>query len=252
MQETDSKGAVIVTGGGRGIGARTAVKLAEAGHPVAIVYHSRDETAAAVVGEIEALGVKGLAIRADIAVGDEILRVFEEVDRTFGSLGGLVNNAATNGGRALVNEVERSQLEKVWATNVTAPFLFSREAVRRMSTANGGNGGSIVNVSSIASRTGSPNVWVHYAASKAALETLSIGLAKETATEGIRVNVVRCGVFNTEAHDGFGEDRLDFLRSQIPMKRMGEADEAANLIAFLMSSKASYVTGSAIEAGGGM
>ena len=252
MNDSGNEGVVVVTGGTRGIGARTAVRVAQAGSPVAILYQRREDAAAAVVAEIEELGGTALAIQADIASEDDILQAFAHIDSRFGSIAGLVNNAATNGGRARLAEVERSQLEITWATNITGPFLCCREAVRRMSTANGGSGGAIVNVSSIASRTGSPNVWAHYAASKAALETMSIGLAKETAREGIRVNVVRCGVYDTDAHDGFGEDRLAALKAQIPMQRMGDATEAAEVIEFLLSPRASYVTGGVLEAGGGM
>ncbi len=252
MNGTDAKGAVLVTGGSRGIGARTVVRLAEAGFPVAFLYHSREDAAAAVVREVEGLGGRALAIQADVSQEEDLLRAFAEVDKAFGQLSGLVNNAATGGGRSPLKTVERSQLENVWATNITAPFICCREAVNRMSTANGGAGGAIVNVSSLASRTGSPNVWVHYAASKAALETMTIGLAKETAREGIRVNAIRCGVFDTEAHDGFGEDRLAALMAAVPMHRMGDANEAADVIEYLMSPRASYITGSLVDVSGGM
>lgn len=252
MTNTWTQGAVIVTGGGRGIGARIAVRAARSGAPIAILYRSRDAEAAAVVAEIECAGGRAIAIRADIADEAQIVAAFARIDEQLGRIGGLVNNAATTGERARVAEVTRDQLERTWATNITGAFLCCREAIHRMSTAAGGTGGAIVNVSSIAARTGSPGVWVHYAAAKAALETLSLGLAREVAAEGIRVNVVRPGVIATEIHDGQGNDRLRALLAQVPMGRMGEPAEVAEVAAYLLSADASYVTGAVIEAGGGL
>lgn len=252
MSTIEPSDAILVTGGGRGIGARIAVRMARKGHPVAIAYLSRTAEAEAVVKEIEAFGGQAIAIQADVAKEDSIMRAFEQVDQNFGRLGGLVNNAATTGGRALVANVTHDQLDMTWATNITAAFICCREAVARMSVSRGERGGAIVNISSIAARLGSPNVWVHYAASKAALETMSLGLAREVAGEGIRVNVARCGVIDTEIHAGHGEDRLAALNAQIPMGRMGTADEAADVVAYLLSPQSSYVTGAVVEVGGGL
>ena len=245
-------GAVVVTGGGRGIGSRIAVRAARAGADVAILYQSREDSARDTVREIEAAGARGLAIRADVAVEADVVRAFEEVDRAFGGVRALVNNAASNGGRALVRDVTLEHLDLAFRTNAYGSFLCSREAIRRMSVRSGGRGGAIVNVSSGASRLGSPGVWVHYAASKAAVETLSIGLSKELAEDRIRVNVVRCGVIDTEVHARHGEDRVRALMAQVPMKRMGTPDEVAAAAIWLLSDEASYVTGAVLDVTGGL
>ena len=244
--------ALVVTGGGRGIGARIAKRAAQAGMPVAFLYRSRREDADATLRELQASGVRAIAIQADVANEADIVRAFERVDGEFGGIAGLVNNAATNGGRARLDELTVAQLESVFRTNVFGSFICSREAARRMSTRKGGSGGAIVNISSGASRTGSPGVWVHYAASKGAIETMSNGLAKELAADGIRVNTVRAGVIATEVHQGHGEDRLAQLLAMVPMKRMGEPDEVAAATMWLLSAEASYVTGAVLDVTGGL
>lgn len=250
-EELASK-ALLVTGAGRGIGSRIAVQAAGAGHPVVIVYRSRRDEAEETLRLVKEQGSDGLLIRADVGVEEDILRVFDAVDTRFDGLAGLVNNAASNGGRARLTDLKREQLALTFETNVYGPFICAREAARRMSTKHGGSGGVIVNVSSGASKIGSPGVWVHYASSKAALEVMSLGLSKELASEGIRVNVVRCGVIDTEVHAGHGEDRLQQLMSQVPLARMGTPDEVAAAVMFLLSEQASYITGAVLDVSGGL
>lgn len=244
--------ALVVTGGSRGIGARIAVAAAKGGMPVAFLFHSNEDAAAKTVAEIQAHGVQGLAVRADVSDEKAIVAAFEEIEDTFGGIRGLVNNAASNGGRARLVDLTSKQLEETFRTNVFASFLCARQAARRMSTSSGGPGGSIVNVSSGATRTGSPGVWVHYAASKGAIETMTLGLAKELASDGIRVNAVRAGVIDTEVHKGHGEDRLRTLMAMVPMKRMGQPEEVAAAVVWLLSAEASYVTGAILDVTGGL
>lgn len=246
------QGALVVTGGGRGIGARIAVQAARAGMPVAFFYLNRVEESEATLSEIQAAGVEGLAIRADVSVETDILSAFAEVDRVFGSVRALVNNAATNGGRARLRDLRQDQLERTFRTNVFGSFLCAREATRRMSTQRGGQGGAIVNISSGATRTGSADVWVHYAASKGAIETMTLGLSRELASEGIRVNAVRCGIIDTDVHKNHGEDRVNDLLARVPMARMGTPDEVAAAVTWLLSPSASYVTGATIDVMGGL
>lgn len=244
--------ALVVTGGGRGIGSRIAIQAARRGIPVAFLYQTQGEAAAATLQEIESHGVRGLALQADVADEASIVAAFGAIDQTFSGIRGLVNNAASNGGRARLAELTFSQLERTFRTNVFAAFLCAREAVRRMAISAGGRGGSIVNISSGATRTGSPGVWVHYASSKGALEVMSLGLAKELATDGIRVNAVRAGVINTGVHEGHGEDRLRTLMAMVPMARMGQPDEVASAALWLISDEASYVTGAILDVTGGL
>ncbi len=245
------RGTMIVTGGGRGIGAATARLAARSGWAVAIVYRDRSADAESVLADIAAAGGRAIALRAD--VGDEaaVARVFEAAD-ALGPLTALVNNAGVTGGVARVDALDPAQLDDVLRTNVRAPFLCAREAIRRMSTRHGGQGGAIVNVGSGASQLGTPGVWVHYAATKGALDTMTIGLAKEVAAEGIRVNCVRPGLIDTEIHAARPPGQLEEILRSVPMGRAGTADEVARSIVWLADGDASpYVTGSFIDARGG-
>jgi NAD(P)-dependent dehydrogenase (short-subunit alcohol dehydrogenase family) len=248
----DESGVVVVTGGSRGIGAATALAAAERGFSVAVNYARGEEEAAAVVRMIRERGVPAAAIQADIGKEEDIVRMFVEAERELGPVRGLVNNAAVTGGFARVEDVVGAALERMLSVNVAGVILCAREAVRRMSTKRGGSGGAIVNISSIAARTGSAGEWVHYAASKAAVNSFTIGLAREVATEGIRVNAVAPGLIATGLHAANGEPgRLERLKSSIPMGRAGTAEEVAEAVVWLLSEKASYVTGSILEVGGG-
>jgi NAD(P)-dependent dehydrogenase (short-subunit alcohol dehydrogenase family) len=246
-------GALVVTGGGRGIGAQIAMQAARDGTPVALVYLSRPDNAMRVVAEIEAAGGRAMAIAADVGSEADMARAFEAVDATFGPVGGLVNNAVMSGPPRRLAELPAGELEAVFRTNVFGAFFCSREAARRLSTKNGGAGGGIVLVSSAyAVNTGAPGNWVHFAASKASLEAMSRGLARELAAEGIRVNVVRPGVIATESRLGQPKEHLDRVLAQVPLARMGDAADVAAAVLWLLSDDASYVTGATLDVAGGL
>jgi NAD(P)-dependent dehydrogenase (short-subunit alcohol dehydrogenase family) len=252
MASMTNREAVIVTGGSRGIGAAVARLLGANGFPVAVNYATNKSAADAVAGDIVSAGGRAVAIQGDMAVEEDILRLFETAQRELGRIGRLVNNAGVTGGFARVEAVEADAISGVLAVNVAGVILCSREAVRRMSTRRGGNGGSIVNISSLVARTGGSAEWVHYAASKGAVNSFTIGLAREVAEEGIRVNAVAPGLIETDLHaDNGAPDRLDRLAPTVPMKRAGTAEEVAQAVAWLLSDEASYVTGSILEVGGG-
>jgi NAD(P)-dependent dehydrogenase (short-subunit alcohol dehydrogenase family) len=205
-----------------------------------------------VVAAVEAAGRRAIAVQADVAVEADVVRLFEACDRGLGRLDALVNNAAILETQMRVEAMDAARVTRVLATNVIGPFICAREAVRRMSTAHGGRGGAIVNVSSGASRLGSPNEYVDYAASKGALDTMTIGLSREVAEEGIRVNSVRAGHIYTELHASGGEpNRVERVKDQVPMKRGGTAHEIAAAILWLLSDEASYTTGAFIDVAGG-
>ncbi|MDR0184781.1 SDR family oxidoreductase [Lysobacter arvi] len=243
----------IVTGGSRGIGAATAKLAARCGYRVCIAYRHRQKDADDVVASIERDGGEAMAIAADVGRETDVMRLFDAVDRRFGEVTALVNNAGILERQMRVDEMDAERLTRVFNANVVGSFLCAREAVRRMSTRHGGHGGAIVNVSSVAARLGSPNECIDYAASKAAIDTLTVGLAKEVAAEGIRVNCVRPGSIYTEIHASGGEPgRVDRVKSRIPMQRGGEADEIARAIVWLLSDEASYMTGSLVDVAGGL
>jgi NAD(P)-dependent dehydrogenase (short-subunit alcohol dehydrogenase family) len=248
----EEKRAVIVTGGSRGIGAAVARLVGAQGYPVVVNFVRDEEAAAALVGEIVAGGGRAAAVRGDVGREEQIVRMFEQAERAFGLVGGLVNNAGVTGGFARVEALQGDALARVLAVNVAGTILCSREAVRRMSTRSGGKGGSIVNISSLAARTGGAGEWVHYAASKGAVNSFTIGLAREVANEGIRVNAVAPGLIETELHGAAGEpDRLKRLAPSIPMGRAGTAMEVAEGVTWLLSPASSYTTGTILEIGGG-
>jgi NAD(P)-dependent dehydrogenase (short-subunit alcohol dehydrogenase family) len=243
---------VVITGASRGIGAATALMAAARGFAVAVNYASGQAEAAEVVRSIREKGGNATALRADLARESEIVHLFAEAERELGPLRGLVNNAGVTGGFARFEAVSGEMLEQMLAVNVTGAILCAREAVKRMSTRHGGRGGSIVNISSLAARTGSAGEWVHYAASKGAINTFTIGLAREVATEGIRVNAVAPGLVETGIHAANGEPgRLERLKGTIPLGRSGKPEEIAESVVWLLSSAASYVTGAVLEVGGG-
>lgn len=242
----------IVTGSSRGIGAATGRKLAVQGYSVCVHYRADAAAAYSVVDELGRLGVKAIAAAADVAAEGEVERLFATVDRELGRLTLLVNNAGIVAPQNRVVNMTAERINRVLATNVTGAFLCCREAVKRMSTRHGGDGGVIVNVSSAAARTGSPGEYVDYAASKGAIDTLTRGLALEVAAEGIRVNCVRPGFIYTDMHASGGEPgRVDRLAASIPLGRGGTPDEIANAIAWLASPGASYCTGTFIDCAGG-
>lgn len=243
---------LLVTGGGRGIGAAIARLAAARGFAVAVNYRHDTNAAEAVVAAIRASGGQAVAIQADVAREPEVLRLFAAAEEALGPIGALVNNAGITGGFARVEEVAAATVEAVLAANVAGPILCAREAVRRMSTRRGGGGGAIVNISSLAARTGGSGEWVHYAASKGAIDSFTIGLAREVAAEGIRVNAVAPGLVSTDIHAAAGApDRPARLAPAIPMRRAGTPEEIAEAVLWLLSPAASYVTGTILEVGGG-
>lgn len=251
MNRTEAN-AVVITGASRGIGAATALLAAERGFAVAVNYATGETEAAEVVRKIQSAGGKAAAIQADLAREEDIVQLFTQADRQLGPLRGLVNNAGVTGGFARVEEVTGAMLERLFAVNVTAAILCAREAVKRMSTKSGGRGGAIVNISSLAARTGSAGEWVHYAATKGAIDTFTLGLAREVAKEGIRVNAVAPGLVETGIHAANGEPgRLERLKPTIPMGRPARPEEIAEAVVWLLSSASSYVAGSILEVGGG-
>ncbi len=245
-------GVLIVTGGGRGIGAATARLAASKGYAVCISFLRNRDAAQAVVQDIRNDGGSAIAVQGDVASEADVLRLFQESDRSLGPLTALVNNAGIVVHASRVEAMDAARLQLMFATNAIGPFLCAREAIKRMSTRHGGKGGAIVNVSSGAARLGSPGEWVDYAASKGAIDTMTLGLAKELAGEGIRVNCVRPGFVNTEIHATAGEpNRIERLREGIPMKRGGEPEEVARAILWLLSEEASYSTGAILDVTGG-
>jgi len=243
---------IVITGASRGIGAATARLAAAQGYSVCVNYRDRQAAADAVVADIARDGGRALAVKADVAVEADVGRLFETVDRELGTLQALVNNAGLLERQSRVEAMDAARIARVFATNVTGAFLCAREAVRRMSTAHGGAGGAIVNLSSRAAGLGAPNEYVDYAASKAAVEALTIGLAREVAAEGIRVNGVRPGIIYSDIHASGGDPgRVDRLAPTVPMRRGGDVIEVARAILWLLSSDASYSTGTFIDVSGG-
>ena len=252
MANKNECGTLIVTGASRGIGAAIANLAGERGFSVAVNFATGTAEAAAVVEQIVSAGGRAYAIQADVAREEDVVRLFGTAERELGPVNALVNNAGITGGFSRVESVSAQTLAQVMAVNVTGAILCAREAVRRMSTRHGGTGGAIVNISSRAARTGSAGEWVHYAASKGAIDSFTIGLAREVATEGIRVNAVAPGLIETGLHAANGApERLDRLAATIPMQRPGTPLEVAEGVLWLLSRAASYTTGAILEIGGG-
>ena len=246
------KKVLIVTGGGRGIGAAIARLAAADGYAVCLSYLSNQAAADEVVASIAAKGGVALAVQADVAVEQDVVRLFGQVDASLGRVTALVNNAGILERQGRVEDMDAARIGRIFATNVIGSFICAREAIRRMSTRHGGSGGAIVNLSSRASRLGAPGEYVDYAASKGAIDTFTVGLAKEVAAEGIRVNAVSPGVIYTDIHASGGEPgRVERVKDAIPMRRGGTAEEVARAVLWLLSDAASYTTGASIDVAGG-
>lgn len=242
---------LLITGASRGIGAATAILAASAGYRVFVNYHSNAKAASLVVNTIRERGGKAEAIAADVSQEEAVMELFRRVD-TFGPLHALVNNVGILQTQMRVEDMTAERLHQIFAANIVSCFLCTREAIRRMSTKRGGNGGAIVNVSSVAARTGSPGEYVDYAASKGAMDVLTLGVSKEVAEEGIRVNGVRPGFIYTDIHaDGGEPGRVDRIKGAVPMKRGGYPEEVASSILWLLSDAASFCTGTFIDVSGG-
>ncbi len=245
-------GPIIITGASRGIGAATAKLAAQRGYSVCVNYKSARQQAETLVHELQTSGANAIAVQADVAVEADVVRLFKTCDEQLGPLTALVNNAGILDLQSRVESMTSARITRILATNVVGSFVCAREAILRMSTRHGGKGGAIVNVSSGAARLGAAGEYVDYAASKAAIDTFTIGLAQEVAQEGIRVNAVRPGFIHTEIHATGGEpNRVDRVKAFVPMKRGGTAEEVAQAILWLLSDEASYTTGSFIDVTGG-
>ncbi len=249
---TDRQPVVLITGASRGIGAATARLAASRGYDVCVNYYRNRAAAEQVVTEVERIGRRAVAVQGDVAHEAEVVKVFEACDRALGRLTALVNNAGMLDTQMRVDSMDAARVTRLFAVNVVGAFVCAREAVRRMSTRHGGAGGAIVNVSSGAAKLGSPGEYVDYAATKGALDTMTIGLGREVAEEGIRVNGVHAGFIYTDIHASGGEpNRVDRVKAMVPMKRGGSAEEVAQAIVWLMSSESSYTTASFIDVQGG-
>ena len=243
---------VLITGGSRGIGAATALRAASQGYAVAVNYASNADAANAVVQQITSNGGKAIALAADVADESQVLEMYRQIDSRLGPLTALVNNAGVVDVAARVDQMDVKRLRRMFDINLLGSYVCAREALLRMSTRHGGKGGSIVNVSSVAARLGGPGQYVDYGASKGAIDTFTVGLAKEVATENVRVNAVRPGIIETDIHASGGQpDRAREMAPSVPMQRAGSAQEVANTIVWLMSPEASYVTGSIVDVSGG-
>jgi NAD(P)-dependent dehydrogenase (short-subunit alcohol dehydrogenase family) len=248
----DSKGTVLVTGASRGIGAACVRLLARDGYDVAINYARSADAADALAQEVRAAGRRAITVKADVGVEAEVIGMFRALDAQMPPLAGLVNNAGILFAKARLDEMGPDRINDTLRVNVTGSFMCAREAIRRMSTKYGGNGGSIVNLSSAAARIGSPSEFIDYAASKGAIDAMTLGLSKEVGGEGIRVNAVRPGLIHTDIHASSGQpDRIERLQQFVPMGRGGSAEEVAEAVVWLISPAASYVTGALVDVAGG-
>jgi len=245
-------GVALITGSGRGIGAATAKLAAKRGYAVCVNYLQNEARADAVVAEIRAGGGRAILVQADTAREDEVVRLFERVDLELGTITALVNNAGITGRAGRLESFDANAIRRVLEVNVTGAIMCAQQAVKRMSTKNGGSGGSIVNVSSLAATLGGANQWIPYAAAKGAINSFTLGLAKEVAAEGIRVNAISPGLIATEIHAEAGVgDRLQSVIPMVPMQRIGTAEECAEAILWLMSGEAAYMIGTTLTLSGG-
>jgi len=243
---------MLITGASRGIGAATARLAAQQGYALCLNYHQRADAANAVLEQVRGLGVTAIAIQADVADETQVLHMFEAIDREFGRLDVLVNNAGMLEQQMRLEQMDAARWTRVLGANVIGSFLCAREAIKRMSTRHGGRGGAIVNLSSVAARLGAPGEYIDYAAAKGAIDSMTLGLAKEVASEGIRVNAVRPGVIHTDIHAAGGEpDRVERVKASVPMGRGGQAEEIAEAILWLASEQASYTSGALLDVAGG-
>ncbi len=252
QEKMTSKGTILVTGGSRGIGAACVKLLARDGYDVAINFARSAAQAEQLAGDVRALGIRSITVKADVGSETDVTDMFAQIDRDMPPLVGLVNNAGILFEKARLEEFGADRINETMRVNITGSFLCAREAVRCMSTAHGGNGGVIVNLSSAAARIGSPNEFIDYAASKGAIDAMTLGLSKEVASQGIRVNAVRPGLIHTDIHASSGQpDRVERLQGQVPMGRGGSAEEVAESVVWLLSPAASYVTGVLLDVTGG-
>ncbi len=243
---------MLITGASRGIGAATARLAAQQGYALCLNYHQRADAANAVLEQVRGLGVTAIAVQADVADETQVLHMFEAIDREFGRLDVQVNNAGMLEQQMRLEQMDAARWTRVLGANVIGSFLCAREAIKRMSTRHGGRGGAIVNLSSVAARLGAPGEYIDYAAAKGAIDSMTLGLAKEVASEGIRVNAVRPGVIHTDIHAAGGEpDRVERVKASVPMGRGGQAEEIAEAILWLASEQASYTSGALLDVAGG-
>ncbi len=243
---------MLITGASRGIGAATARLASRQGYALCLNYHQREDAANQVLEQIRAAGVSAITVKADVADEDQVLAMFDVIDREFGRLDVLVNNAGMLEQQMRLEQMDAARWTRVLGANVIGSFLCAREAIKRMSTRHGGRGGAIVNLSSVAARLGAPGEYIDYAAAKGAIDSMTLGLAKEVASESIRVNAVRPGVIHTDIHAAGGEpDRVERVKASVPMGRGGQAEEIAEAILWLASEQASYTSGALLDVAGG-
>lgn len=252
MRDNAMSRVMLITGASRGIGAATARLAARQGYALCLNFHQREDAANQVLEQVRAAGVSAFTVKADVADESQVLQMFEVIDREFGRLDVLVNNAGMLEQQMRLEQMDAARWTRVLGINVIGSFLCAREAIKRMSTKHGSQGGSIINLSSIAARLGAPGEYIDYAAAKGAIDSMTVGLAREVAGEGIRVNAVRPGVIHTEIHASGGEpDRVERVKASVPMGRGGQAEEIAEAILWLASEQASYTTGALLDVSGG-